>query len=341
MKALLTVYNFMFRKFLILFLALTLSWTNIAYVRAEETTPSARNVITTLAAAPTQLNDEGQYPVQQATYDDATGEYSLVLLNTPPGTPPVFRSQNLQMARLTDEEIKAGQKSYLKVEKGQQVLYLTEDFKIEYVHAVTETQTNPQTGQQETVVVRRENNFWAPFAGAVAGNLAGQAIGSLLFRPQYYMPPVYQPGVSVLRGYGGYGSSYGQAVERYQTRYNAPPLVVKNRRSNFRTTGRIRTPGYTQPTTRRTTGRIRTPGYTQPTTKRTTRRIRTPGYTQPTTRRTTPRYNTGNRSTGSGYGTSNLRSTGRSNPSYRRPSTGSFGSRSFGSSKNRVGGRRR
>jgi len=84
-------------------------------------------------------------------------ESTLVLLNNV-GTPPVFRSQNLQMARLTDEEIKAGQKSYLKVENGQPVLYLTEDFKIEYVHAVTETQTNPQTGQQETVVVRRENN---------------------------------------------------------------------------------------------------------------------------------------------------------------------------------------
>ena len=64
----------MFRKFIILFLALTLSWTNIAYARAEETTPSARNVIGTLASAPTQLNDEGQYPIQQVTYEDATGE---------------------------------------------------------------------------------------------------------------------------------------------------------------------------------------------------------------------------------------------------------------------------
>ncbi len=91
MKALLTVHNFMLRKLIILFLALTLSWTNIAYARAEETTPSARNVVNTLAAASTQLSDNGQYPVQQVTYDDTTGEYSLVLLNTSPGTPPVFR----------------------------------------------------------------------------------------------------------------------------------------------------------------------------------------------------------------------------------------------------------
>ncbi len=92
-------------------------------------------------------------------------------------------------------------------------MYLTEDFKIEYVHTVTETQTNPQTGQTQTVVVRRESNFWTPFAGA----LAGQALGSLLFRPQYYVPPMYQPG-GVMTGYGGYGNTYTQASERYQSK---------------------------------------------------------------------------------------------------------------------------
>jgi hypothetical protein len=287
----------MLRKFTILFLTLTLCWTTVACGGPNETTPpQARDV--NAPAAPTRISD-GQYPVQQVEYDDASGEYSLVLLNTQSGTPPVFRTQNLQMARLTDEEIKAGQKSYLKVENGQPVLYLTEDFKIQYVHNVTETQTNPQTGQQETVVVRRDNGFWSPFAGAVAGGIAGQAIGSLLFRPQYYVPPVYQPGVSVLRGYGGYGSSYGQAVDRYRTRYNAPPAAVRNRQT-FRTTGRIRTPS--------------------------------------TTTRTAPRINTGNRPTGSGYGTSTLRPSGRSGSNYRRTPSGSFGSRSrssFGSSRPR------
>lgn len=289
------------RKFTLLFLCLTLSWTTVACGGREEIPPQARNV-NAPAAAPTRLSD-GQYPVQQATYNDVDGEYTLMLLNTAPGTPPSFRSTNLQMARLTDEEIKAGQKSYLKVENGKPVLYLTEDFKIEYIHAVTETQTNPQTGQQETVVVRQQGgSFWAPFAGAVAGNLAGQAIGSLLFRPQYYVPPVYQPGASVLRGFGGYGSSYNQAVDRYQSRYQAPPLAVRNRRSNLRTTGRIRTPSYSQPTVR-----------------------------------TAPRTNTGSRATGSGYGSSTLRQSGRS--TIRRPSSGSFGSgRSSGASRSRSGG---
>lgn len=301
MKASLTVYKFMLRKFTILFLTLSLCWTTVACGGPEETTPQARNV-NSPAAASTQLSD-GKYPVQQVTYDDASGEYSLMLLNTQPGTPPVLRTANVQMARLTDEQIKAGQKSYLQVENKQPVLYLTEDFKIEYVHNVTETQQNPQTGQQETVVVRRENSFWTPFAGAVAGNLAGQAIGSLLFRPQYYVPPVYQPGGSSLRGFGGYGSSYSQATERYQTRYNAPPLAERSRRTNFRTTGRIRTPSYGQPTIR-----------------------------------STPRVNTGSRSTGSGFGSSTLRQSGRSYPSrVTRPSSGGFGSSRSSGSRSRSG----
>lgn len=305
MKVLLTVYSVMFRRFTIVFLALTLCWTTVACGGPNETTPNARNVNSPAAAAPTQLKD-GQYPVQQATFNDADGEYSLILLNTPAGTPPTFRTTNLQMARLTDEEIKAGQKSYLKVENGQPALYLTEDFKIEYVHAVTETQTNPQTGQQETVVVRQEGGgFWAPFAGSVAGSIAGQAIGNALFRPQHYVPPAYQPGTSVLRGFGGYGSSYNQAVDRYQSRYNAPPAAVRNRQ-NLRTTGRIRTPS---------------------------------SFGQPTVR-TSPRINTGNRATGSGYGSSTLRQSGRSNSGVRRPSSGGFGSSSRSRSRSGFGRRR-
>lgn len=292
---------FMFRKFTILFLTLTLCWTTVACGGPEEAKPQARNASSPAAAASTRLSD-GQYPVQQATYNDANGEYNLMLLNS---TPPTFRTTNLQMARLTDEEIKAGKKSYLKVENGQPALYLTEDFKIEYVHAVTETQTNPQTGQQETVVVRQEGgSFWAPFAGAAAGSIAGQVVGNMLFRPQHYVPPVYQPGASVLRGYGGYGSTYDQAADRYQSRYQAPPLAVRNRQANLRTTGRIRTPSYSNPTVR-----------------------------------TSPRTNTGSRATGSGYGSSTLRPSGRSNSTIRQPSSSSFGSgRSSGASRSRSGG---
>ncbi len=232
----------MVRKFLILSLAIGFSMTTFACTNSslENSARPSSSAAQSRAEQPraeqsgatTRISD-GTYPVQQASYDDASGEYTLMLLNTQPGSAS-YQVANLQMARLTDDEIKAGKKTYLKVENQQPVLYLTEDFQIAYVHNVTSTQTNPQTGQSEQVVVRRESNFWAPFAGA----LAGQAIGSLLFTPHYYIPPAYAPG-NVLVGYGGYGRSYNDAVSSYRTRYNAPPAEVKNRQT-FRTTGQLR-----------------------------------------------------------------------------------------------------
>ena len=184
----------------------------------------------------TQLPTDGKYGVQQATFDDGTGDYQVMLLDTPPGTPSVLEIANLPMARLTDEEVKAGQKNYFKVEGGQPSLHIAEDFKIQYVHNVTETANNAQTGQRETVVVRQDSGFWSPFAGAIAG----QVVGNMLFRPQYYVPPVYQSG-GYMTGFGGYGSSYGQAVQQYQARYQEPPAVERNRQV-FRSTGRINAP---------------------------------------------------------------------------------------------------
>ncbi|MEH2137350.1 hypothetical protein [Nostoc sp.] len=271
------------RKFTAVFLALSLCITTVACGGENQTNPPAKNVNQT--SNTTKLSD-GEYQIQQATYDDASGEYNLFLLNN---KPPTFATENLQMARLTEDEIKQGKKTYLKVDKGQPILYLTEDFKLEYVHNVTENKTNPQTGQQETVVVRRENSFWAPFAGSVAGSLAGQAIGSMLFRPQYYVPPVYQSGQG-LSGFGGYGGSYGQAVQNYQTRYNAPPAAVTNRTA-FRNTGTIRR-----------------------------------SYPGNSNVRNTPRSTTGNsRPSGSGFGGSNLRPSGNSSTT-KRNSGSSFGS---------------
>ena len=164
----------MLRRILVVFMSLSLCWTAIACGSTTAVNQAPQTFNNNVASVPDSISD-GKYPIQQATYDDATGEYSLMLLNTPPGSPPILRTANIQMARLSDEEITQGEKSYLKVDNKEPVMYITEDFKIEYVHNVTETQTNPQTGQTETVVVRRESNFWTPFAGA----LAGQALGSL------------------------------------------------------------------------------------------------------------------------------------------------------------------
>lgn len=249
-----TMIMTMLRKFTVVCLALTLCLTTVACGGENQANSVKPDVSKT--ATPTKLND-GEYQVQQGTYNDANGEYTLFLLNN---NPPSFATEKLQMARLTEEEIKAGKKTYLKVENGQPALYLTEDFKLEYVHNVTETKTNPQNGQKETVIVRQESNFWTPFAASLAGNVAGQAIGSMLFRPQYYVPPVYQPG-GVMTGYGGYGSSYDSAVSNYRSRYNEPPAAVRNR-TTFRTTGNIRNSASERATTNNNpTGRASGSGF--------------------------------------------------------------------------------
>lgn len=290
------------RKLTVLFLSLTLCWTTVACGGDTVSTTPTRNQNAPTRTVPSKIS-AGEYPVQQARYNDANGEYNLMLLNTPPGTPANFRTSDLQMAQLTAEEISAGKKGYLKVENNGQVsLHIPEDYKIEYIHAVTETRNDPQTGQPQTVIVRQQSGgFWAPFAGAVAGNL----VGNMLFAPRYYVPPIYQPGVSVMRGYGGYGSTYSQATTSYQQRYNQPPAAVRNRPAYLRTTG----------TLRNNPAAIR------------------PGFNRPN--RTTP----GQRATGSGFGSSTLRQSGRSRPSSgtssfgsggRSRSTSGFGSRSRG-----------
>lgn len=290
---------YMLRRLVIIFMALTLSVTSVACGSEDRTSQGRDRQQTTSVQNPAVSNNtnqkpiaDGKYPVQQATYNDANGEYTLMLLNTPAGTPSVYRTTNLQMAQLTGEEVKASEKAYFKSEKGQVSLHMPEDFKIEYVHNVTQAQTNSQTGQKETVVVKRESSFWTPFAGSVAGSLAGQAIGNMLFKPQYYVPPVYSSGG--MQGYGGYGTNYGQAVQSYQTRYNTQPPAVVNR------------------TTLRTTGRLN---------NNSTNLNRTNTNTNRTVERT--------RSTGSGFGSSTLRQSNRSTYNNNRSTGGS--SRSFGS----------
>lgn len=283
----------MFRKLISLFIVVALSWTTVS-CGSSSVTQSPNNPTAMSQKAPTKLAD-GKYPVQQATYNDSNGEYSLFLLSASSG---VFRTTDLQMARLTEAQLAAGEKSYLQVQAGKPTLYLTEDFKIEYVHAVTETRPDPQTGQPQTVIVRQESNFWTPFAGA----LAGQMVGSLLFTPQYYVPPVYQPG-GMLVGYGGYGRTYNQAVEHYQTRYQAPPAAEINRRNSFRSTGNINS-------------------------------------NSPSTTRSSQPATPANKSSGSGFGTSTLKQSGKADT--RPAGSGSFGSgRSSCPARSGFGSRKR
>lgn len=277
-----------------------IAWFSIAILCF--TTAACGGSTTSAVPTPTPVQSrlaDGQYPVQQATYNDVDGSYRLFLLNA---SPSVFTTTDLRMARLTEAETTAGQSSYLDIKSGQASLHLSEKFQIEYVHAETENRTNPQTGRSEVVVVRQQSSFWAPFAGA----LAGQMVGNLLFTPQYYVPPVYQPGI--MTGYGGYGSTYSQAVDRYQTRYQQPPAAVQNRNAQLRTTGNIRN----------------------------TQNRGSTSTTRPSSNQ--------NRPTGSGFGSSNLKPSQQARPSNNKPkpSSGSFGSgRSSGASRRSFGGARR
>jgi hypothetical protein len=256
---------------------------------AAPSSPAQTSAQTT--AQPSAPIPDGQYPVQQASYDDSDGRYSIMLLNTPAGVSSLYNVENLAMARLTDAEVQAGQESYLQVENGEPALHLTPEFRIEYTHNVAEVQNNPQTGAQETVIVRRESSFWTPFMGAIAG----QMVANALFTPHYYVPPVYGGGPLV--GYGGYGRTYDGAVSQYRQRYNEAPAVERNRQT-FRTTGRLRRDG-TATTNRKPIG----------------------SKTQSASR---------GKASGSGFGTSTLRrdKVGRStatSPTMRRPSNSSFG----------------
>jgi hypothetical protein len=289
------------RQLVVLFLVLTLSWTTISCGESNVKN-SADTTQNTKQAQQNRSNTaiaDGKYEVQQATYDDGDGQYTLFLLNTPPSVPATFRTENLQMAQLTPEEVTANQQAYLNIKSGQAALHIPKDFKLEYVHNVAEKVENPQTGQTETRIVRQESNFWTPFAGALAGQVAGQAIGNL-FAPRHYVPPMYQSGG--MFGYGGYGNSYGQAVDSYRQRYQAPPVAERNR-TVYRTTQRTGT-GFGSSTPRSSFG-----------------------------------SSSSQRSTGTGFGSSNLRRSNSSN-SYRRAPSSGFGSgRSSGSRS--FGGRRR
>lgn len=286
--------NPLFRRTVTLIMIVSLCWTTVACGGNNSSQSSSQQPTTNTTEQAKRSLPDGKYELQQASYDDVSGDYRLFLLNA---EPPVLEKDNIKMARLTPEEVENGENSYLLVENGEYSLHLAEDFRIEYIHGVAETRTDPSTGEQERVIVRRESNFWAPFAGA----LAGQAIGSLLFTPQYYVPPAYQPGTNVLTGYGGYGSTYSQAVDRYQDRYQSPPPSVQNRRAQVRTTGNIN-----RSTSTNTNTRTRT------------------------------RTQDSGRSTGSGVGTNTLRSNDRDKSPKVRKSRGGFGS-----GRSRSRGRRR
>ncbi len=114
----------MMRKLLAIFLSITLCWTTVACSSPTSVQSSSPQNNNTSVIPPNQVN-EGRYPVQQAEYDDADGTYTLMLLNTPAGKPPIYKTQNLQMARLTPEETEKGETTYLEVTGDEAAMHLT------------------------------------------------------------------------------------------------------------------------------------------------------------------------------------------------------------------------
>ncbi len=123
-------FALMLRQVTTILLILTLCCTTVACGSSSNQTqsPSANN--SSVRRESNQVSS-GRYEVQQATYDDGDGTYTLMLLNTPGGTSPLFRTTNLQMARLTEEDIAKGEKTAVEINGDQATLYMTEDFKIE------------------------------------------------------------------------------------------------------------------------------------------------------------------------------------------------------------------
>lgn len=116
---------------------------------------------------------QGEYPVQSMSYDDATGLYTMFLLDTPAGTNAQYQTQNLRLAALSDEEVAAGKRAHVVVDAEGPVAKIPQDFQIAYTHNVVEDRGG------EPVVVRQESSMWSPFMMGMTGAMVGQ----MLFAP--------------------------------------------------------------------------------------------------------------------------------------------------------------
>ncbi|MEQ9233987.1 hypothetical protein [Coleofasciculus sp. E2-BRE-01] len=315
-----------FRKFTPVLLSVTLCWTTLACQNSTNYSQSVRQQNTNTVSSQTRLTN-GKYPLQQVTYNDANGQYTLFLMNS---TPPVYSTTNPQMIPLTPEELNAGEQSYLQMQNNQAVLHLSPEFQIEYIHAVTEP-----AGNNEMVIVREESTYWQPFEsdGEIEIELD-------FYSPRYYIPPPYRSGQVLHSGY--HASSYDQAVTKYKSNHNTPPPAVRN--NQLRTSGVLRKSTTTPRTSPASTNSSSTTPST-PTDKSRTPQA-SPGTTNPTTTTQSAPTSTGSstssspsssgsRTTGSGYGSSNLRQSSQSKP---KPSSSRNRSSGFGSSNSRSSG---
>ena len=170
----------------------------------------------------------GSYGIQSISYDDADGAYRVFLIDPPAARPSAFTTTGLRLARLTDEELAAGQQARLDVDADGPVAKLPPEFGIQYTHNVVETAPTGPGGEPQTVVVRQESSTWSPFYGMVAG----MALSNLLFSPMYYYPPPYMRG-SPLTGFGGAGPSRLDAQRSFTQRHGTLPQSARLSQSGY------------------------------------------------------------------------------------------------------------
>jgi hypothetical protein len=163
----------------------------------------------------------GTFDVQSLSYDDASGLYSLFLVGTPAETKPLYQTQNLRMARMTDEEVAAGKQPYLVVDSEGPVAMLRPDTEIAFTHNVVEDRAG------EPVVVRQESSTWSPFMAGMTGAM----IGNMLFAPRFYYPPPYAGGR--LAGFGGVGASRELAGRDFAGKNGALPQSTRLSKSGY------------------------------------------------------------------------------------------------------------
>ncbi len=176
-------------------------------------------------AAPVKVSPPlvlGTYDIQTIAYDDADGAYRVFLLNPPAGAKPLYTTTELQLARLSDEEMATGvAKPRLVVDETGTTGHIPTDFAIQYVH----NEVEERDGQ--TVVVQQQRSTWSPFMSMVAG----AAIGNMLFAPRYYYPPPYVGGA--MSGFGGSGVSRSAAATSFTQQHGKAPQATRLSQSGY------------------------------------------------------------------------------------------------------------
>jgi len=217
-------------------------------------------------AAPVQVSPPlaaGSYEVQSISYDDADGAYRVFLVNPPPGAKPIFVAVDLPMARLTDDDIKAGRATArLDVDQPGPVVPAEGAAPVaapvaaegaaaapaadavaaapvvgpvvpgpvvrlpqDFAVQYTHNVVEERGGQQ--VVVRQESSTWSPFMGVMTGMM----VGNMLFGPRYYYPPPYMAGG--MSGVGGAGASRQAAASSFTQQHGKAPQSARLSSSGY------------------------------------------------------------------------------------------------------------